>query len=56
MSDQGTAPPRADDVAEREALRNEFWRSAPKWVPRVGYTDPTRTVLRDVEAGLGRLL
>lgn len=56
MSEQGTAPPSTDDVAEREALRGQFWRSAQQWVPRTGYTAPRSKGLRDVETELRRLL
>lgn len=33
-----------------------FWRLAPAWLPRTGYTPPTRDVLEDVIAGLERRL
>lgn len=56
MSDQGTAPPRTEDMAEWAALRQEFWRRVPNWVPRKKFTTPTPGMMRDVEAGLRRLL
>lgn len=56
MSDQGTALPRTDEVAEREWLRREFWRRAPKWVPRKKFPKPTPELMREVETGLRRLL
>lgn len=33
-----------------------LWADVPDWVPRKGYTRPTRDVLRAVEAGLRRKL
>lgn len=32
------------------------WAAVPSWVPRSGYTRPTRAVLQRVEAGLRRKL
>jgi hypothetical protein len=56
VTDQGMGPSRTGDVAEREALRDEFWRSVPKWVHRRKFLAPTPVLMREVEAGLRRLL
>jgi hypothetical protein len=56
VSDQETAPPWTDGVAERDALRREFWRRAPNWVHGLKFRAPTPVQMRDVEAGLRRLL
>jgi hypothetical protein len=56
MPDQGTAPPWTEDVAERDALRREFWRRVPKWVPRQKFSAPTPALMRTAETGLRRLL
>ncbi|KUN00600.1 hypothetical protein AQI95_34405 [Streptomyces yokosukanensis] len=56
---ESSAPqPPADDVAELEALiaAGGFWRLAPDWVPRGGYSMPTLAVLRVAENGLTRWL
>lgn len=42
-------PPAPAEFCEHWAL------AAPVWVPRSGYTAPTRLVVRDVEAGLRSL-
>lgn len=55
--DHETAP-ESDDVDKLAALvrAGGFWSLAPEWVPRTGYAVPTSLVLRDVEAGLRRLI
>ncbi|MFD9484270.1 hypothetical protein ACFWBX_09730 [Streptomyces sp. NPDC059991] len=52
-----TTGPR-DDVAELVATieAGGFWRLAPKWVPRGGYTPPNHDVLMAALAGLRRKL
>lgn len=56
----GNGPPGqlVEDAAELEALvrAGGFWRLAPSWLPRAGYTATTPAVLRDVETGLIRRL
>lgn len=46
--------PRPSDANELYALiaASGVWGLAPDWVPRGGYTRPTRSVLRRVETGL----
>ncbi|MFE6031597.1 hypothetical protein [Streptomyces niveus] len=55
MGDQGTRGGHpASGIEELRALcaAGGFWRLAPEWVPREGYSAPTHDVLKSVEAGL----
>lgn len=56
MDQAPQSPQPTDEVDELAALieAGGFWRLAPEWVPRTGYAEPTRDVLKDVEAGLRR--
>lgn len=58
MADRTSIPAQANEPSERKALitAGGLWRMAPDWVPRGGYTDPSPTVLRAVQAGLRRLV
>ncbi len=45
-------PPSDADQLHALIAAGGVWGLAPRWVPRGGYTLPTRSVLRRVETGL----
>lgn len=58
QSQEATAPAAGNDVDGLMSLieAGSFWRLAPEWVPRTGYSKATPQILRAVEAGLMRMI